>query len=83
MRQAEALVAALQQRESRPQSKGENRDERSKDPHLASMEDKLRERFGTKIHLRYAQGKGALQISFFSDAELERILQILGVGEPE
>src|SRR5438105_4196886 len=83
VRQAEVLVAALQQREPRPQSKGENRDERSKDPHLASMEDKLRERFGTKIHLRYAQGKGALQISFFSDAELERILQILGVGEPE
>jgi hypothetical protein len=29
--------------------------------------------------LRYIQGKGALEISFFSDEELERILQILGV----
>jgi hypothetical protein len=34
---------------------------------------------GTKVHLRYAHGKGALEISFFSDAELERILQLLGV----
>jgi hypothetical protein len=31
--------------------------------------------------LRYAQGKGALEISFFSDGELERILQIIGVKE--
>jgi len=39
----------------------------------------LRERLGTKVHLRYAQGKGALEISFFSDDELQRILEILGV----
>jgi hypothetical protein len=30
--------------------------------------------------LRYAQGKGAVEISFFSDAELEHLLQIMGVG---
>ena len=35
---------------------------------------------GPKFILRYAQGKGALEIAFFSDAELERILQILGVN---
>jgi len=28
-----------------------------------------------------SQGKGALEISFFSHAELERILQVLGVAE--
>ena len=39
----------------------------------------LRQRLGTKVQLRYAQGKGALEIAFFSDGELERILEILGV----
>jgi hypothetical protein len=29
--------------------------------------------------LRYSQGKGALEIAFFSDDELERVLEILGV----
>jgi hypothetical protein len=29
--------------------------------------------------LRYAHGRGALEVAFFSDAELERILQVLGV----
>jgi hypothetical protein len=31
------------------------------------------------VQLHYAQGKGSLEISFFSEEELERILQILGV----
>jgi ParB family transcriptional regulator, chromosome partitioning protein len=51
-----------------------------RDAHVASVENKVRERLGTKVNLRYAQGRGALEISFFSDAELERILEILGVN---
>jgi len=51
------------------------------DPHVAALEDRLREVFATKVQLRYAEGKGAVEISFFSDAELERILQILGVAQ--
>ena len=35
-----------------------------------------------KVHLRYQQGKGAVEIHFFTDEDLERILQlILGEGE--
>ena len=50
--------------------------------HVVDLENRLRERLGTKIQLRYRQGKGSLEIRFFSDAELEGILQILGV-EPD
>lgn len=51
-----------------------------RDPHVASMEDRLRQRLGTKVQLRYKQGKGQIDIRFFSDDELERILAILGVS---
>jgi len=47
---------------------------------VADLENRLRERLGTKIHLRYAHGKGSLDIAFYSDDELERVLQILGVS---
>jgi ParB family chromosome partitioning protein len=50
------------------------------DAHVADLENKLRERFGTKVHLRYANGKGSVEITFFSDDELERILQIAGIS---
>ena len=43
------------------------------------MENKIREKLGTKVSLRYKDGKGALEISFYSDAELEGVLQALGV----
>ena len=81
VRQTEGLVAKLQTRDSRrPGLKPETVAAPGSDPHVANLEDRLREKFGTKIQLRYAQGKGTVEISFFSDAELERILQILGVS---
>jgi ParB family transcriptional regulator, chromosome partitioning protein len=80
VRQTEALVAHLQARETA----GGNAfplPTKPKDAHVADMENQLRERLGTKVNLRYAGGKGALEITFFSDAELERILRILGITE--
>jgi ParB family chromosome partitioning protein len=50
------------------------------DSNIARLEEKLREKFGTKIQLKYAQGKGAVEISFFSDDELQRILEILDIN---
>ena len=50
-----------------------------RDPHVAAIEDRLRQRFGTKVSLRYRQGRGQIDIRFFSDDELERVLEIVGV----
>ena len=79
VRQTEALVAQVQARKASTGGKTGPLPVRPRDPHLANVETRLRERLGTKIHLRYSQGKGALEIAFFSDAEFERILQIIGV----
>ena len=80
VRQAEGLVARLQAREKGGGSRPGAGALLTQDAHVADLENQLRERLGTKVHLRYAAGKGALEISFFSEAELERILQILGVN---
>ena len=81
VRQTEALVTRLQARESGAVNGPVPPTPLTRDAHVASLEDQLRERLGTKVHLRYVQGKGALEITFFSDSELERILHILGVAE--
>ena len=80
VRQTEALVAHIQARASAPVAKPGSPVGPPKDAHVANLENRIRERLGTKVQLRYSQGKGALEIGFFSDAELERILQILGVS---
>jgi ParB family chromosome partitioning protein len=77
VRQTEGLIAKLQSRGTGLMKPGMT--PLTQDAHVASLENRLRERLGTKVHLRYAQGKGAMEISFFSDDELERILQIMGV----
>jgi len=79
VRQTEGLVARLQAREAGAVARPGPISAASRDAHVASLESQLRERLGTKVHLRYAHGRGALEVAFFSDAELERILQILGV----
>ena len=81
VRQTEGLVARLQARPpGRPVAKPGLILPLPADAHVADLENRLRERLGTKVQLRYAHGKGAVEISFFSDEELERILQIIGVG---
>ena len=80
VRQTEALVTRLQAREAGLVTKPGAIAPLPRDAHVANLESRLRERLGTKVHLRYAQGKGALEISFFSDAELERLLQVLGIS---
>ena len=50
-----------------------------RDPNVAAVETKLRERFATKVNLKYAKGKGAIEIRFFSDDELQRVLDVLGI----
>jgi ParB family chromosome partitioning protein len=78
VRQAEALVAKLQAHGIQNGAKP-GLVPLTKDTHVTDLENRLRERLGTKVHLRYVQGKGALEIAFFSDDELERMLEILGV----
>ena len=79
VRQTEGLVAKLQTRDNARARNGA-KTPLTTDAHVASLENKIRERLGTKVHLRYVQGKGSLDVSFYSDAELERILQILGIN---
>ncbi len=81
VRQTEELVTRLQQPTAEVSGHARNGGGVPviRDVHVASLENKLRERLGTKVQLRYRAGKGALDIRFYSDDELERIVQLLGV----
>lgn len=50
-----------------------------RDANIIDLEGKLQERFASKVLLRYRKGKGAVEVRFFNDEDLERILQILGI----
>ena len=79
VRQTEGLVAKLTARPHKS-STGKSRGIVPIDANIGRLEEKLREKFGTKVHLKYAHGKGAVEISFFSDDELQRVLEILVIN---
>ena len=81
VRQTEGLIAKLQSHGVKGTSAQPKASAAAAgDPHVEDLEGRLRELFATKVKLNYVQGKGSLEISFFSNEELERILQILGVS---
>jgi ParB family chromosome partitioning protein len=54
---------------------------RAGDAETAALEDKVRAALGTKIELRrHRGGRGKLVVHFYSDEELESVLQRLGVA---
>jgi len=71
VRQVEKLIAQLNEQ---PQKKTAKPD---KDIFLAEQETVLRERFGTAVHIQRGKRKGKIEIEFYNDQDLERILEFL------
>ena len=50
--------------------------------HFALLQDKLTNRMGTKVEIKRKNNKaGKIEIAYFSNEELERILDIIGLTE--
>ena len=79
VRQTEELVAHLQEIPAQSPRSASEPLAPPRDPNLAALENRLRERLGTKVQLRYAKGKGSVEIKFFSDEDLQRVLDLLGI----
>ena len=78
VRETEEFIARLQEGDS---PKGEKKGGKSgaREVHVTSLENRLKEALGTKVSLTYRDGKGSLNIRYYSDDDLERIMKLLGV----
>ncbi|MED3623717.1 ParB/RepB/Spo0J family partition protein [Neobacillus thermocopriae] len=77
VRQLEKLIQQLNENVSRETKKPEKK----KDIFIQEQEHTLRERFGTTVNIKKNKNKGKIEIEFFSDEDLERILGLLGQKE--
>jgi len=78
VRQTEELIANLLKGPTNP-GKGRPQTNSPREVHITSLENRLKEKLGTKVSLTYRDGKGLLTIKYFSDEDLERILKILDI----
>jgi ParB family chromosome partitioning protein len=51
----------------------------SPDANVAAVEARLRELLGTRVSIRRRGSRGAIQVEFYSDEDLERLVGLLGV----
>jgi len=72
------LISSLQKDES-PKEKKKDGKNTVREVHVTSLENRLKETLGTKVSLTYRDGKGSLNIRYYSDDDLEHILKLLGV----
>ncbi|WP_099351377.1 ParB/RepB/Spo0J family partition protein [Fredinandcohnia onubensis] len=74
VRQLEALISQINQNVPRETSKPPKKE---KDIFIKEQESFLRERFGTSVSIKQNKKKGKIEIEFFSNDDLERILELL------
>lgn len=48
-----------------------------KSPELVQLEEDLQQKFGTKVSVSYRRGTGKISIEYYSDDELERLLELI------
>jgi ParB family chromosome partitioning protein len=74
VRQAEQLA--------KPRPKPEPGPGPARDPHVAALEDTLRRRLGTKVHVRAGDNnRGRIEIEYYTLDDLERILDMIQGNE--
>lgn len=62
------------QKESQTENVSRETEPAAKDPNLLDIEDRLRQLFGAKVTISLRGGRGRLQIEFYSEDDLTRIL---------
>ncbi|QZY55064.1 ParB/RepB/Spo0J family partition protein [Crassaminicella profunda] len=72
VRETESLVAKIIDNKEEKQKK-----ERVKDHTLIFIEDTLKTRLGTKVSIVKGKKKGKIEIEYYSDDELERLVELL------
>ena len=73
VRQLESLIKSL------TANKKENKKEKVKDlnPYYKDIREKLQDYFGTKVNLTSKKNKGKIEIEYYSEEDLQRILDII------
>lgn len=75
VREVEALARGAVRRKKAP------RPRRSEDPFVREWEERLQRVFGTLVRIERMGKEGSIKIEYYSDEDLERILDLLGANE--
>lgn len=72
VRETEKLVSKYKNK-----NKTKNKNKVRKDPMIAEIEEDLRKVFGTKVNINKGRKKGKIEIEYYNDDDLDRIIELL------
>ena len=73
VRETEKLIREL----SNTKSHNKKKENKSNNPYYMDLKNRLEELFGTKVYLNTKKNKGKIEIEYYSEEDLQRILDIL------
>ncbi|MFM7180290.1 MAG: ParB/RepB/Spo0J family partition protein [Verrucomicrobiales bacterium] len=82
VRQTEALVVEQLDKTGGQKRSRKSGGTRVLPAHLADIESRLREKFSTQVQLIHSDKRGRIEIEYYGDGDLDRILEALGMVEP-
>jgi ParB family transcriptional regulator, chromosome partitioning protein len=71
------LEEAVQQLDHKPGETKTKAKVRKRDPYIDHMEESLRERFKTTVKIKHNKDKGKIELNYYSQQDLERLLELL------
>jgi len=51
------------------------------DAHIKAIQNQLRDRFATHVQVHHGAKKGKIELEYYGDDDLQRMLELLGIGE--
>ena len=78
VRKSEEISAEYDRKKPKKKRQGKKKDE---DPYIKDLEERLSMRLGTKVSVKDSGMKGSIVVRYYSNEELERILELLKVEE--
>ncbi|RUS48790.1 ParB/RepB/Spo0J family partition protein [Cohnella sp. AR92] len=73
-------VRELEDAVQQPEAKGKDKPKtkaKKRDPYIEEVEEKLREKFQTTVRIKSNKDKGHIELAYFSQGDLERLLELL------
>lgn len=77
VRETERLVKEFLENKEKSKASDKSKNSSSKDPIILGIEESLRKFFGTKVVVTKGKKKGKIEIEYYNDEDLDRILELL------
>ena len=81
VRATEKFVQEFNAPEKKSSNKKNMGPEELLDPHLIALQNRLRARFSTHVHIQHGEKKGKIELEYYGDDDLQRVLLLLGLQD--